>query len=67
MDNANWVSVAITRATRNVIIIGDGRMFATATGSRLRELSEYGRFAQLWARFQHPEQNGNRWALTVDE
>eukprot|EP00959_Pyramimonas_sp_CCMP1952_P211558 4427389-Pyramimonas_sp.AAC.1 len=67
MDNADRVNVAVTRATRNVIIIGDGRMFATATGSRLRELSEYGRFAKLWVRFQHPGQNGSRWTLIVDE
>eukprot|EP00959_Pyramimonas_sp_CCMP1952_P310504 6498511-Pyramimonas_sp.AAC.1 len=45
MGNPNRVNVAITRATTNVVIIGDGRMFGTATGSRLRELSEFGRFA----------------------
>eukprot|EP00959_Pyramimonas_sp_CCMP1952_P269615 5636682-Pyramimonas_sp.AAC.1 len=66
MDNANRVNVAITRATRNVVIIGDGRMFGTAAGSRLRELSESGRFAKLWVRFMHPEDMGRRWTLAVD-
>eukprot|EP00959_Pyramimonas_sp_CCMP1952_P192331 4021567-Pyramimonas_sp.AAC.1 len=42
-------------------------MFGTATGSRLRELSEFGRFAKLWVRFTHPEHMGRRWALAVDE
>eukprot|EP00959_Pyramimonas_sp_CCMP1952_P121831 2547016-Pyramimonas_sp.AAC.1 len=41
-------------------------MFRSATGSRLRELSEYGRFAQFWVRFSHSEDMGNRWALAVD-
>eukprot|EP00959_Pyramimonas_sp_CCMP1952_P150774 3155268-Pyramimonas_sp.AAC.1 len=67
MDNANRVNVAIARATRNVVIIGDGWMFGTATGPRLRELSEFGRFAKLWVRFTHPEHMGRRWTLAVDE
>eukprot|EP00959_Pyramimonas_sp_CCMP1952_P466079 9489392-Pyramimonas_sp.AAC.1 len=52
MGNASRVNVAIARATTNVVTLGDGRMFGTATGARLRELSEHGRFAKLWARFE---------------
>eukprot|EP00959_Pyramimonas_sp_CCMP1952_P283790 5932247-Pyramimonas_sp.AAC.1 len=52
MDNPNRVNVAITRATSNVVIVGDGTVFSTATGAHLRELSEYGRMAKLWVRFQ---------------
>eukprot|EP00959_Pyramimonas_sp_CCMP1952_P330284 6915729-Pyramimonas_sp.AAC.1 len=66
MDNANRVNVAITRATCNVAIIGDGGMFGAATGLRLRELSVYGWFAELWVRFSHPGDMGNRWTLAVD-
>eukprot|EP00959_Pyramimonas_sp_CCMP1952_P258939 5413493-Pyramimonas_sp.AAC.1 len=41
-------------------------MFSTATGSHLRELSEYGRMARLWVRFQGSEM-GNRTALHIDQ
>eukprot|EP00959_Pyramimonas_sp_CCMP1952_P031242 654856-Pyramimonas_sp.AAC.1 len=67
MDNPNRVNVAITRATTNAVIIGDKRMFGTAAGARLRELSEYGRFAKLWVRFKHTEGMGTRWSLDTDE
>eukprot|EP00959_Pyramimonas_sp_CCMP1952_P027452 577085-Pyramimonas_sp.AAC.1 len=66
MDNPNRVNVAITRATSNVVIVGDGRMFSTATGAHLRELSEHGRMAKLWARFQGGDM-GNRTALHIDQ
>eukprot|EP00959_Pyramimonas_sp_CCMP1952_P431567 9038063-Pyramimonas_sp.AAC.1 len=66
MDNPNRVNVAITRATSNVAVVGDGRMFGTATGANLRELSEYGRMAKLWARFQGNDL-GNRTALHIDQ
>eukprot|EP00959_Pyramimonas_sp_CCMP1952_P386551 8101185-Pyramimonas_sp.AAC.1 len=52
MDNPNRANVLITRATSNAVIIGDGGMFGTAAGAHLRELSEYGRLAKLWVRFQ---------------
>eukprot|EP00959_Pyramimonas_sp_CCMP1952_P064457 1345900-Pyramimonas_sp.AAC.1 len=42
-------------------------MFGAATGSRLRELSEHGRFANLWARFSQAGDIGSRCTLTVDE
>eukprot|EP00959_Pyramimonas_sp_CCMP1952_P130776 2734540-Pyramimonas_sp.AAC.1 len=66
MDNPNRVNVAITRATANVVILGDGRMFGTTTRARLRELSEYGRFAKLWVRFQGTNL-GSRVTLQTDE
>eukprot|EP00959_Pyramimonas_sp_CCMP1952_P385007 8068980-Pyramimonas_sp.AAC.2 len=66
MDNLNRVNAAITRATTNVVILGDGRMFGAATGARLRELSEYGRFAKLWARFEGADL-GTRVRLQTDE
>eukprot|EP00959_Pyramimonas_sp_CCMP1952_P019786 418023-Pyramimonas_sp.AAC.1 len=66
MDNPNRVNVAIKRASTNVVIIGDGRMFGTATGSRLRELSEFGRFAKLRVRFKGDDL-GTRWTLETDD
>eukprot|EP00959_Pyramimonas_sp_CCMP1952_P204615 4278522-Pyramimonas_sp.AAC.1 len=66
MDNPNRANVANTRATTNVVIVGDGRMFGTATGARLRGLSEYGRFAKLWVRFQGANL-GSRLRLQTDE
>eukprot|EP00959_Pyramimonas_sp_CCMP1952_P177215 3704362-Pyramimonas_sp.AAC.1 len=66
MDNPNRVNVAIARATAHVVIIVDGRMFSTAAGSHLRELSEYGRIARLWVRFQGSDM-GNRTALHCDQ
>eukprot|EP00959_Pyramimonas_sp_CCMP1952_P457602 9475217-Pyramimonas_sp.AAC.1 len=41
-------------------------MFTTATGSHLRELSEYGRMAGLWIRFQG-DNLGIRTSLRCDE
>eukprot|EP00959_Pyramimonas_sp_CCMP1952_P159180 3329187-Pyramimonas_sp.AAC.1 len=66
MDNPNRVNVATARATTNVVIIGDGRMFGTAIGARLRELSEHGRFAKLWVRFKGDDL-GSRLQLETDE
>eukprot|EP00959_Pyramimonas_sp_CCMP1952_P388541 8141432-Pyramimonas_sp.AAC.1 len=66
MDNPNRVNVAITRATTNVVIIGDGTMFGTATGAHLRELSEHGRLAKLWVRFRGTNL-GKRALLQIDE
>eukprot|EP00959_Pyramimonas_sp_CCMP1952_P041765 873462-Pyramimonas_sp.AAC.1 len=66
MDNPNRVKVAIARATTNVVILGDGRMFGTATRARLREVSEHGRFATLWVRFEGADL-GTRVRLQTDE
>eukprot|EP00959_Pyramimonas_sp_CCMP1952_P394390 8263907-Pyramimonas_sp.AAC.1 len=41
-------------------------MFGTAAGAHLRELSEYGRFAKLWVRFQGGNL-GKRTLLRIDK
>eukprot|EP00959_Pyramimonas_sp_CCMP1952_P302557 6330636-Pyramimonas_sp.AAC.1 len=66
MDSATRVNVAITRATRFIAIICDGRRFASAAWSRLRVLSEHGRLAGFWVRFMDPWPAGFRSSLVVD-
>eukprot|EP00959_Pyramimonas_sp_CCMP1952_P232092 4850295-Pyramimonas_sp.AAC.1 len=41
-------------------------MFSTATWAHLRELSECGRMAKLWVRFQRGDM-GNMTALRIDQ
>eukprot|EP00959_Pyramimonas_sp_CCMP1952_P282355 5901584-Pyramimonas_sp.AAC.1 len=41
-------------------------MFSTVTGAHLRELTEHGRMAQLWVRFQGSDM-GNITALRIGQ
>eukprot|EP00959_Pyramimonas_sp_CCMP1952_P387940 8129677-Pyramimonas_sp.AAC.1 len=42
-------------------------MFANATWSQLRVLSEYGRLTRLWVRFRGSASLGHRSSLDIDE
>eukprot|EP00959_Pyramimonas_sp_CCMP1952_P119668 2502345-Pyramimonas_sp.AAC.1 len=60
VDDAKRLNVAITRAKRNIVMLGDGRVFANAAWSQLRVLSEYGRLTRLWVRFSGDGPAGHR-------
>ena len=66
IDDPTRINVALTRARRHVVMVGDGRMFSTAVDSKLRVLSEYGRVAKLWVRFLDEHEAGKRRTLRVD-
>eukprot|EP00959_Pyramimonas_sp_CCMP1952_P158721 3319982-Pyramimonas_sp.AAC.1 len=67
VDDAKRLNVANTRAKRNIMMLGDGRMFANATWSQLRALSECGRLARRWARFGGDGPAGHRQSLVIDD
>eukprot|EP00959_Pyramimonas_sp_CCMP1952_P231370 4836131-Pyramimonas_sp.AAC.1 len=63
VDDAKRLNVAITRTKRNIMMLGDGRMFANAIRSQLRVLSEYGRLTRVWVRFGGDGPAGHRQSL----
>eukprot|EP00959_Pyramimonas_sp_CCMP1952_P298444 6242498-Pyramimonas_sp.AAC.1 len=68
MDTRNRANVAVTRAKRLAVLIGDGGMFGTANESMLSAWALHGRAANLWARFGDENVLGcaSGWKSTKD-